>query len=564
MDMDALNQLRKDQNKKTVFDLMENDLRMTESFNYTIYLPHGTQQERGLRFRECQFKEDQDCTIVLKYSDLGEEDELIFEHVQVFYGYDAGITLRYYIQYLPDKQYVELMKSYQNITDSDCLYCTIDINLQPLKKYEPHNFAINNFVAKNFCGIQDLQISFEQNTNLIIGENGSGKTSLMKGISKWLSNLFRFVPNLTYQEIEDGDTYFTSSSQGDSTAQIEYSYPTLVGGTLEFLRHLFSFTYSKNSSAHNSDIDSDDICNKFLTLFNHDDQPLFLVDYLSAGRTYEDVTIRQFSMDKTPFSREDGYKDCLSAKEEESFRKAEIWCLQMELLEFQRKKPVEEYKKLKNAVLKFFQTIEPEDQPTDIHFSTKFGTMVLVQGDEEKPIYSLSDGYKYLYGMILDLMYRATLLNPQADFPIEQTEGIVLIDEIDVHLHPRWQWRVIDALRAVLPKVQFIIATHSPMIISSAKDANIIRLLEPDQAINISGYYGTSTDDILRFSQGSTDVPEALDGIYMTLQDAFDVGDMEKASDYLNNVRDRYGKDSPEARKAQEYYEMNKWIGEGV
>lgn len=568
MDMDAINQLRKDKNKRTVFDLMENDLRSTGSFNYTIYLPHSTQQERGLKFLGCQMKDEKDCTIVLRYSDLGEEDELVFEHVQDFYGYDAGITLRYYIQYLPDEQYTDLMKSYQEITDSDCLYCTLDLNLQPVSFPDSvpstHNLIIREFSAKNFCGIQDLQITFEPEINLIIGENGSGKTSLMKGVSKWLSNLFRFVPDLTCAEIEDGDTFFTSSNQGDTTTQNNYHFPTVISGILEFQKYPISFAYSKNSAAHNPTIDSNDICNKFMTLFNHIGQPLFLLDYLSAGRAYDDVTIRQFSMDKTPFSRKDGYKDCLSAKEEETFRKAEIWCLQMELLEFQRKKPIAEYEKFKAAVLKFFQTIEPDDQPTDIHFSTKFGTMVLVQGEEEKPVYNLSDGYKFLYGMILDLMYRAALLNPQRDFPIEETEGIVLIDEIDVHLHPRWQWRVIDALRAVLPKVQFILATHSPMIISSAKYANIIRMVTPNKVTYDKDVFGSSTEDVLKFTQGSADIPEALEIIYTALQDAFDEGDMNRARYYLDGVKQKYGAESAEARKAQEYFEMNKWIGEGA
>ena len=57
-----------------------------------------------------------------------------------------------------------------------------------------------------------------------------------------------------------------------------------------------------------------------------------------------------------------------------------------------------------------------------------------------------------------------------------------MIDEIDLHLHPKWQWKVIEALRETFEKIQFIIATHSPIVISSAKGANLI-LLDNDQKI---------------------------------------------------------------------------------
>lgn len=82
----------------------------------------------------------------------------------------------------------------------------------------------------------------------------------------------------------------------------------------------------------------------------------------------------------------------------------------------------------------------------------------------------------------MDLAYRVCMLNPELESR-EQITGIVLIDEIDLHLHPKWQWNVIDALQKNFAGVQFIIATHSPIVISASKKANLILL---DDAQDIS------------------------------------------------------------------------------
>lgn len=66
------------------------------------------------------------------------------------------------------------------------------------------------------------------------------------------------------------------------------------------------------------------------------------------------------------------------------------------------------------------------------------------------------------------------VLNPYMKENIAKTQGVVLIDEIDMYLHPRWQWNIINALRKVFPNVQFVVATHSPILFASAKDVWLI------------------------------------------------------------------------------------------
>ena len=81
----------------------------------------------------------------------------------------------------------------------------------------------------------------------------------------------------------------------------------------------------------------------------------------------------------------------------------------------------------------------------------------------------LSDGERCLLALIGDLARRAAMANPMADNPLE-SEGIVIIDEIELHLHPILQRRVVATLRAVLPNIQFLISTHSPQVLGDIPD----------------------------------------------------------------------------------------------
>ena len=82
--------------------------------------------------------------------------------------------------------------------------------------------------------------------------------------------------------------------------------------------------------------------------------------------------------------------------------------------------------------------------------------------------------------MVADLAYRACKLNPHlASAAPQQTPGVVLIDEVDMFLHPQWQQIIVGSLQAAFPKLQFIVTTHSPQVLSTVKRENI-RVIGPD------------------------------------------------------------------------------------
>ena len=90
--------------------------------------------------------------------------------------------------------------------------------------------------------------------------------------------------------------------------------------------------------------------------------------------------------------------------------------------------------------LTFWKSLELDEAPK-IYYSPQFSELVYKDKNEEMAISKLSAGYQSLLWMIMDLAYRVCLLNPELR-DISQIKGIVLIDEIDMHLHPKWQWNI--------------------------------------------------------------------------------------------------------------------------
>lgn len=91
---------------------------------------------------------------------------------------------------------------------------------------------------------------------------------------------------------------------------------------------------------------------------------------------------------------------------------------------------------------------------------------VVTKNGEDLELSQLSDGYKTLLGLVMDLAMRMAVANPHLLNPLE-TEAFVMIDEVDLHLHPTWQYRVLNDLLHTFPNTQFVVTTHSPFIAES-------------------------------------------------------------------------------------------------
>ncbi|MDI9408626.1 MAG: AAA family ATPase [Candidatus Pacebacteria bacterium] len=111
----------------------------------------------------------------------------------------------------------------------------------------------------------------------------------------------------------------------------------------------------------------------------------------------------------------------------------------------------------------------------------------------------LSDGYLNIISIIMDYARRLSLFNPTMDNPLD-AEGILLIDEIELHLHPKWQQRVLIDLQRVFPNTQIIVTTHSAAVLSTVHRDNIILLTEDHQVESLPddfGSYGAESSKLL-------------------------------------------------------------------
>jgi predicted ATP-binding protein involved in virulence len=119
------------------------------------------------------------------------------------------------------------------------------------------------------------------------------------------------------------------------------------------------------------------------------------------------------------------------------------------------------------------------ENATNLYFDAALGEVVVEMQGGAQPFSNLGDGQRSMLAMVGDIAQKAAKLNPHlGDKVLEQTSGVVLIDELDLHLHPRWQRRIIDDLRRSFPKIQFICTTHSPFLIQSLRSGEELIMLD--------------------------------------------------------------------------------------
>lgn len=173
------------------------------------------------------------------------------------------------------------------------------------------------------------------------------------------------------------------------------------------------------------------------------------------------------------------------------------------------------------------------------------------------PVSQLSDGVKAMLSLTADIAYRCVQLNPHLNSPCEETNGIVLIDEVDLHLHPKWQQTVLSNLRDAFKNIQFIVTTHSPQVLSSVHRKSI-RLLGKDSegrdvaAIPLAESYGEMNSDVLQSVMHVNPQPPVVEKAKLERLIALvDQGlyDRQEAMDLLAELKTVLGETHPQLEK---------------
>lgn len=184
--------------------------------------------------------------------------------------------------------------------------------------------------------------------------------------------------------------------------------------------------------------------------------------------------------------------------------------------------------------------------------------MLIMDTGKAVPWRELSDGYHVFLSLVADIARRAVSLNDfDGENATDLVEGLVLVDEIDLHLHPKWQRTVLRGLRAAFPKLQFVVSTHSPQVLSSVENRQVRHL---DNGRLVPGpvtVEGRDTNAILRDHMETDDRDEDGKQELRALYRALDHGNRDEFERLHTHLVQKWGELDPELIRAKAMVEWD-------
>ncbi len=371
---------------------------------------------------------------------------------------------------------------------------------------------IDKVYIKDFRGIEELEINLNPNFNLIIGENGSGKTAILEALSVGMGSFFLGIPGVHSRGIRDDDIRYFKTLEGS----YEYADKTLVdvkagfvnGKPMEWYKERNGMK-GKTLHGNNSQIKAEA---QHLNTFGKNTRRTTFLDfpvlaYYSTARLWKEGRDNKKKGEKEEKlsnklpSRYRAYKDALAIKS--TFKIMLDWFKSKFEELIVNKESSTQLECVKNVIIKNVPNAENVKWVFD---KDRIQTLYITFKDtKELPFAHLSDGYRNLLAIFADLAYRCVTLNPHFGSEANQnTEGIVLIDELDLHLHPAWQKTIVNQLKDTFPKIQFIATTHSPFIIQETKEGELLKI-QNNGTITIGGADEYSLEDVAEYLQHVSD-----------------------------------------------------------
>lgn len=415
---------------------------------------------------------------------------------------------------------------------------------------------IKSISISNFKKIQNLQLDFQDKFNLIIGDNGSGKTSILEALSVALGGFLSGIDDISTIHFNKDEIRRISNWTGDGSYNAQYKTPTSVTCTLSLNKESFTFTRTKKSlNSSRTTVESRNICRKAMELTEDDYSVLPVISYQSAARMWQQKKDKWNNPFSDDYSRVIGYVDCLD--ESSNTKMLTNWCKRMEQVSWQLNKKIGEYESVKAAVSRFISRMIDTNE-VEVGYDKRSEELMCRIENEFLPLRLLSSGYRSMIGMVFDIAYRMAILNPNLLKETYMTSGVVLIDELELHLHPDWQWKIIDALKETFPNVQFIATTHSPVILSSYKGNQVIYIDEYCNVEYKQPTYGYQVNDVLAILQNSNMRVPKISSNFKEFYTAIDENNIVLAEEILNKLKEELHNDDPDIVGAQTTLDLEK------
>lgn len=408
---------------------------------------------------------------------------------------------------------------------------------------------IREITISNYKAIREMNISFRQGVNLLIGDNGVGKTSILEAITVAFGDFINGMSGVAKKGILSSDVRIDTKMISDASQGIVHYTPITIQTVFntEEGDKIGEVTKRDETGKSKTRFGGKEVSDYANEKANNLDEELPLLCYYSTARLAPPKREDFGTVSKNKLNdRRCGYIGCMENNLDIKALKA--WCLKMEMAAFQLQKEIAEYQAFKEIVANFMYRMNDLEEKPQIEYSRAFEDIAYTENGETIPINYLSAGYQSLLWMVMDMAFRMAILNPGKK-SLNQCGGIVLIDEIDMHLHPKWQWKIIEALQASFPNVQFILATHSPIIISSSKEAMLLQI-ERDQTISeLSDAYAYSVSDVLTYRQGSSEIPDQLKQLSKSFEIAVNKKSYQEATEILQLMKSQYGEENSLVKK---------------
>lgn len=405
---------------------------------------------------------------------------------------------------------------------------------------------ISRIGIKNFKGIQKAEFEFSDSVNLIIGNNGCGKTSVLEAVAVALGGFLAGIDGVNTVHFSNDEIMQIGNLTGDGSYNPKYITPIMVDVDITLNGKKFSFIRQKKSrQASRSTVEPRDICKEANMMAQTDNSVLPLISFQGISRIANQKRDKWNDPFTKGFSRTTGYIDCLDGASTEKMMTS--WFRHMDYVAYKKGNKIAEFEIAKKAVSQFM-SIMLNKQGLTVDYEKRTDELVYSDGIEVLPLRLLSSGFRSMVGMVLDVAYRMAVLNPDLkERIISETPGVLLIDEIDLHLHPKWQWLIIAALKSTFPKVQIIASTHSPIVIASCKQEKLFTIELKDPFLD-------KEDEILpNYTVKGWQVSDVLEKIMKTSDRS---PDTEKQLERLNFLGQKKLKHNISKKEVVEYYQI--------
>jgi predicted ATP-binding protein involved in virulence len=382
---------------------------------------------------------------------------------------------------------------------------------------------LDTVILKNFNCFEQRQLDLAARFNLIVGDNATGKTTLLNGMAVGLGSLFLGFPSpAVARSISRDESRLAFFEHGDAiTAESQFPVQVECKGEVsgergEWRRELLS----EDGRTTRQDAGwIQTISGRMRDQVKAGNSVILpVLSFYGTGRLWVQKRQREVKTIK-PDTRFMGYLDCLDPASDE--KRLLQWFKTQEIAAVQQGQPIATLEACRHAIL----ACVPD--AVRVHFDVKRDQLMIQLPHRSLPFSYLSDGFRNMVAMVADIAVRCATLNPHLkERAALETPGVVLIDEIDLHLHPKWQRRVVNDLLTAFPMIQFVGTTHSPFVIQSLPPLHGVQLINLDNP-DAEDFANKSVEDISEEVQGVElpqrsqrwlDMMEAAEKYYTLLQ----------------------------------------------